>query len=225
MSYSLPARRSTANVIFEQLRHEIMSLDILPGTKLSEAEVAEKFGVSRQPVREALNLLSSEDLVEIQPQKATRVGRFSLQRIEAARFARRALEIEVIREACANWSDVYRPGVERCLQAQTRAVKKHDTAAFHGLDEDFHHLLADAAGTPFAFEQIKGHKAHVDRICVLSLKNTAEMALLVDDHHAIFEAVAARDATKAEAALRLHLSRIEKTIEAVRKSNASYFDT
>lgn len=225
MSYALPARRSTADVIFEQLRDEIMALDILPGAKLSEAEVAEKFGVSRQPVREALNLLSSEDLVEIRPQKATRVSRFSLQRIEAERFARRAMEIEVIREACANWSDVYRPGFERSLRAQTRAVKDHDTAAFHGLDEEFHQLLTDAAGTPFAFEKIRGHKAHVDRICVLSLKNTSEMAILVDDHQAIFEAVAARDIDKAEAATRLHLSRIEKTIEAVRQSNASYFET
>lgn len=225
MSYSLPSRRSTADVIFQQLRDEIMALDILPGTKLSEAEVAEKFGVSRQPVREALNLLSSENLVEIQPQKATRVGRFSLQRIEAARFARRALEIELIREACSNWSEVYRPGFERCLHAQSRAVADHDSAAFHGLDEDFHRLLAEAACAPFAFEQIKGYKAHVDRICVLSLKNVAEIGVLVDDHRAVFEAVASGDVIAADSAMRLHLSRIEKTIEVVRQSNAGYFDT
>lgn len=224
MSQLLTARRSTADIIFRQLREEIMALDILPGTKLSEAEVAQKFGVSRQPVREALNLLSSEDLVEIQPQKATRVGRFSLERIRIARFVRRAIEIEVAKAACSNWSDVYRPGFERCLEAQARAATRQDAQGFHGLDEEFHALMADAADMPFAFGQIKAHKAYVDRICVLSLKNTADMMVLVDDHRRIFDAVAAGDSAAAEAALRVHLSRIEKTIEAVRLSNASYFD-
>lgn len=225
MSFSLPARRSTADIIFEQLRDEIMSLEILPGTKLSEAEVAQKFGVSRQPVREALNLLASEELVDIQPQKATRVGRFSLQRIEAARFSRRAIEIELLKAACERWSDVYRPGFERCLAAQARAVEDRDTAAFHGLDEQFHALLAEAAGADFAIEQIKAHKAYIDRICVLSLKNVSEMEDLVQDHRTVFEAVAVRDFASAEAAMRLHLSRIEKTINTVRQSNADYFDT
>ena len=223
MPYPMPARRSTADVIFEQLRDEIMALELLPGTKLSEAEVAQKFGVSRQPVREALNLLSSEDLVEIQPQKATRVGRFSLQRIEAVRFARRAIEIEVLKSACSKWSDVYRPGFERCLDAQTRAADRQDAAAFYALDEEFHQLLAESGGVSFAFGQIKPYKAYLDRICVLSLKNSSEMKDLVADHHAIYKAVALNDLASAEAALRLHLSRIEKTINAVRLSNASYF--
>ncbi len=224
MAYSIPERRSTADIIFAQLRDEIMSLDILPGAKLSESEVAAKFGVSRQPVREALNLLSSEDLVTIQPQKATRVRKFSMARIDTARFVRRAVEVEVIKFACKNWSDLYRPGLERCMSAQDRAVATHDTQGFHVLDEEFHALLADVAQTPFAFARIKENKAYVDRICVLSLKNTDEMAVLVDDHRAIFEHITAQDAAGAEHVLRAHLARIEKTIEAVRLSNAEYFD-
>ena len=223
MAYSIAARRSTADIIFAQLKAEIMALDILPGTKLSEAEVAEKFGVSRQPVREALNLLSSEDLVVIQPQKATRVKPFSLQKISAARFARRAIEIEVCKIACERWSDVFRPSFQGCLEAQDRAVKTHDTDGFHKLDEDFHALIAEAADAPMAFEQIKEHKAQVDRICVLSLKETEEMADLVADHRMIFEHLSQRDSHALEAALRVHLQRIDKTIEAVRAANTGYF--
>ena len=224
MAYSIPTRRSTADIIVDQLREEIMSLEILPGAKLSEAEVATKFGVSRQPVREALNLLSSEDLVAIQPQRATRVRRFSSQKITATRFARRGIEIEVLKMACENWSEVYRPGFQRSLDAQERAVESHDASGFQALDEEFHTLLAETAQASFAFEQIKAHKAYVDRICVLSLKDDDEMADLVQDHRLIFEAVARRDPAGAEAALRVHLSRIEKTIEAVRQSNADYFE-
>lgn len=224
MAYSIPSRRSTADIICAQLRDEIMTLEILPGTKLSEAEVATKFGVSRQPVREALNLLSSEDLVTIQPQKATRVRQFSLQKIKVARYVRRSIEIEVIRNACNYWSDVYKPGFERCLDAQERAVEAQDAQGFHSLDEEFHALIADAAQAPFVFPQIKAHKAHIDRICVLSLKESDEMADLVRDHRSIFECIAQQDATGAEAALRLHLARIEKTIETVRQANSDYFE-
>jgi DNA-binding GntR family transcriptional regulator len=224
MAYSLPTRRSTADIIFGQLRDEIMSLEILPGTKLSEAEVAAKFGVSRQPVREALNLLSSEDLVTIQPQKATRVRQFSSAKIATARFVRRAIEVEVLKSACENWSDVCRPGLERCLAAQDRAVKNHDTKEFHALDEEFHALLTEAGQVPFAFEGIKAQKAYVDRICVLSLKNADEMTDLVRDHRLIFNCVSQKDAAGAEAALRVHLARIEKTIEAVRQANSEYFE-
>ena len=224
MAYSISARRTTAEVIFAQLRDEIMSLEILPGVKLSEAEVATKFGVSRQPVREALNLLSSEGLVAIQPQKATRVRRFSSEKIAAARFKRLAIEIEVIKCASNLWSDVYRPGFERSLEAQNRAVQNNDTQGFHTLDEEFHALMAEAAQTPFAFTEIKSQKAYVDRICVLSLKNADEMRTLVEDHHLIFECVSRKDAPGAEAALRAHLARIEKTIEAVRQAKSEYFE-
>ena len=224
MAYVIPARRSTADIIFAQLRDEIMSLEILPGTKLSEAEVAAKFGVSRQPVREALNLLASEDLVVIQPQKATRVRQFSSKRIASARFMRRAIEIEVLKNACKSWSEVYRPGFERCLEAQRRAIATQDAQGFHALDEEFHALLTETAQVPLAFEEIKSHKAHVDRICVLSLKNADEMAELVQDHQTIFDCVAQKDSGGAEAALRTHLTRIEKTIDAVRHTNSEYFE-
>ena len=201
-----------------------MSLGVLPGAKLSEAEVATKFGVSRQPVREALNLLSREGLVAIQPQKATRVRRFSSKKIVASRFKRLAIEIEVLKNACLYWSEVYRPGFERALETQRQAVQNNDTQNFHDLDEEFHRLLADAGQTPFAFDEIKSQKAYVDRICVLSLKNTDEMTNLVDDHHLIFDCVSRKDAAGAEEALRTHLARIETTIDTVRQANSDYFE-
>lgn len=224
MAHSIPARRSTADIIFAQLREEIMSLDILPGTKLSEAEVAAKFGVSRQPVREALNLLSGQGLVTIQPQKATRVREFSSKKISTARFVRRAIEIEVVKSACEHWSDVYRPAFERCLEAQSRAMQNNDAKGFHLLDEEFHALLTEAGQARFAFDEIKAQKAYVDRICVLSLKKADEMTDLIRDHRLIFDCVASKDAAAAEAALRRHFTRIEATIEAVRLANSEYFE-
>lgn len=223
MTVLISERRSTADIIFEQLRDQIMSLEILPGTKLSEAEVANRFGVSRQPVREAFNLLGNLDLLVIQPQKASRVRSFSLSNIRAARFARLAIELEVAKMAIENWSDVYRPGFERNLAAQTKILQAPDAGAYHQLDAEFHRLIADVAQVPFAFEQIRQYKSHVDRICVLSLKQPHEMADLVTDHSSIFEHLTKGNAEGIEATLRLHLSRIGHTIQAVQAKHPNYF--
>ncbi len=217
-------RRSTSDVIFQQLKTDIMALNILPGAKLSEAEVAEKFGVSRQPVREALTLLAREDLVVIRPQKATRVRHFSSKTIANARFCRRALEIEVCKLACKNWSKLYDPSFQRNLSAQADSINTHDTNAFHQLDEDFHGLLTDVAQTPYAFDQIKLHKAHVDRICALSLKQTQEMIDLTDDHTRIYECITRGDSDGVETALRDHFDRIGSFIASVHLEKPDYFE-
>ena len=98
-------RHTTTDMVFDRLHEEIVTLELLPGTKLSEVEVARRFGVSRQPVRDAFNRLSNQDLLLIRPQKATKVRGFSIERIAHARFVRLAVELEVIRRACAVWDD------------------------------------------------------------------------------------------------------------------------
>ena len=65
--------KSTADVVFERLHADIVSLAILPGAKISEADIARRFGVSRQPVRDAFSKLANLGLLLIQPQKATEV--------------------------------------------------------------------------------------------------------------------------------------------------------
>lgn len=217
-------RRSTSDMIFERLYDQIMSLDILPGTKLSEAEMASKFGVSRQPVREALNRLGSLNLVVIQPQKASRVRRFSLPEIQVARFSRLAIEIEVSKNALQLWNSSIEKRFRANLAAQSDALAASDAKAFHKLDEDFHHLMTQAAQAPFVFDQIKRYKSHVDSICVLSLKGTSEMADLINDHARILDCLAQGDAAQLEQVLRLHLSRIENTIKTVRNIHPGYFE-
>ncbi len=216
-------RRSTADIVFQQLRDQIMSLEILPGTKLSEAEVAERFGVSRQPVREAFNLLGNLDLLMIRPQKASRIRLFSNTKIEAARFARLAIELEVAKRALQNWSNVNKVGFERSLEAQETARVNSDSNAFHQLDYDFHKLITEAAQTPFAFDQIMHFKSHVDRICVLSLKDEDELDELVTDHREIYDCLMNGDGDRLEMVLRAHLSRIDKTIEGVYQKHPDYF--
>ena len=220
---TLTERRTAADIVFEHLYDQIMSLGLMPGAKMSEAEVAEQFGVSRQPVRDAFNRLGNMDLLLIQPQKATLVQKFSRERIQSARFIRLSVELELARAAMVNWSGTRTGAFVENLAAQVEAVKNNDARAFHTLDEDFHALIAQVAGQPAALELILQKKAMIDRICVLSLKQAHEMEVLVADHQAIYDALSQGDAKALDNRLRKHLSRIEKTIAAVSQSHAEYF--
>jgi DNA-binding GntR family transcriptional regulator len=217
-------RRTSADVVFEHIYDEIISLGLMPGAKISEAEIAERFGISRQPVRDAFTRLDNLQLIQIQPQRATQVKRFNMSGLAAARFIRLALEVEILKGAVAAWHDDAAAPFEENLAAQERAVEMLDRTGFHALDEAFHGLIAETAGTGFAFDLVLEKKAQVDRICVLSLKDAAGMEELVGDHRLIFDALRKRDAMAAEAALRLHLSRIERTIAKIHDKHLDYFD-
>ncbi|MEP4199277.1 MAG: GntR family transcriptional regulator [Aliishimia sp.] len=215
--------RTSADIVFDSLYQSIISLGLLPGTKMSEAKVAEQFGVSRQPVRDAFNRLGNLKLLRIQPQRATRVRKFSVADIETARFIRLSLELEISRTATELWDDSFAPRFDDLLAQQDCAVENGDTETFHMLDERFHALITEVAQKPFALEMVKESKAQVQRICVLSLNNPDEMYNLAADHRRIYAALSSGDKPTLETELKLHLSRLEKTVESVRMSHADYF--
>lgn len=216
-------RRTSADAVFDTLYDEIISLRLLPGTKMSEADIAAQFGVSRQPVRDAFSRLGNLGFLLIRPQKATEVQRFSSRAITVARFVRAAIEIEVVNRALERWSEANARAFEDNLAAQDKAVQNKDVDAFHQLDYDFHRQLCDTANVAFAFDAIMENKAQIDRLCVLSMMDKDAMSLLVGDHRRIYDCLRARDPA-VEAAMRTHLSRLDATIERVRLSHPEYFD-
>ena len=223
-SLAKPDRRTNADDVFDDLYAEIVSLKLMPGTRISEVEVAKQFDVSRQPVREAFIRLANLDLLLVRPQRATVVRRFSSEKIKRARFVRMSVECEILRRACerATSEDIQR--LDHDLDIQRAAIKSGDVDKFHGLDYDFHRHLADAGACAFMFTTISDQKTLVDRLCVLSLGEPAAMDVLYDDHLAIVEALKARDETALMISIRAHLSRLDNVITEIRKSHADFFE-
>ena len=217
-------RRTSADDVYEFLYGQINSLKLLPGTRISEVEIAERFDVSRQPVREAFIRLANRDLLLVRPQRATVVRRFSNEKIKRARFIRTAIECEVLRRACQKPLGVYQAKLEKCIEAQEKAIRDGDVDRFHKLDYDFHKLFCTAAGCEFVFEAIVENKAQVDRICILSLAQPAAMEELVEDHRKILDAVAAQDEKRVIKEITHHLSRLDSVIAGIRKSHADFFE-
>ena len=215
--------RSTADVVFEQLHEDIASLTILPGAKISEADVARRFGVSRQPARDAFRRLHNLNLLEIRPQRATVVRRFSLAEIENTRFVRLAVELEVMERACQVWHQRHSEALADNISQQSDALDADDAAEFHELDYGFHKLICDLSGLPKAFETISGCKRKVDRLCVLSLSNQESVSDVLGDHHAIADALIRRSSQDARDLIRLHVSRLDATISEIHQTHSDYF--
>ncbi|MBF2760717.1 MAG: GntR family transcriptional regulator [Ectothiorhodospiraceae bacterium AqS1] len=224
LQIDISRRRTSADVIFDHLRGEIGSNRLPPGAKISEVDIADKFGVSRQPVRDAFNRLANQDLLLIRPQKPTEVKRFSLPKIEQARFIRLAVELEVVRIACQVQDSRRTDAMEKNLEGQSHAVDADDIERFHELDYDFHKQICELGGQGMMFETIQFYKAKVDRLCMLSLGQASEASDLLQDHRRIFNAISAAKVSAAESAVRTHLSRLDEVIREIREERPDYFD-
>ncbi|MGV8936559.1 MAG: GntR family transcriptional regulator [Allorhizobium sp.] len=212
---------SVTEQVFEQLYHQVVELDLQPGTKISEVEVAKQMGVSRQPVRDAFYRLSQLGFLLIRPQRATVVTHISEKGVQQARFIRTALEMETVRAAAENISDRQMDFLDELMVEQQKAIDSGDKVLFHALDDDFHKHICDMSGHDFAWALIRDSKAHMDRVRYLSLSFGAPIAL--EDHRLIMAALRARDGDQAAAAMREHLSRIKTIIGRIRESYGSYF--
>jgi DNA-binding GntR family transcriptional regulator len=217
-------RRTNVDTVFDYLYAEIVSMRLLPGTKISEAEIAGIFDISRQPVRDAFSRLENLDLLLIRPQKATVVKRFSATAITTARFVRAAVEAKVIREAARHCGPDDANLLKARIEDQRIAVADNNYERFRSLDYEFHKTLCTVGDVDFAFDVIAHEKAKVDRLCVLGLARNERLDQLLDDHLSIVQYVSDNDEEAAVKAGMLHLSRLDSTITVIREEHADYFD-
>jgi DNA-binding GntR family transcriptional regulator len=215
---------SVADQVFDELHANILSLTLSPRTKISEAEVAKKMGVSRQPVREAFKRLAKLGFLIIRPQSSTTVSLISEEAALRARFIRIALEMQTCRAACETIDDIGIAKLRSILDQQAVAVAKNDRHKFHALDDEFHLEICRFSGLEFVWDLISESKGHMDRIRMLSLTENSSQQLALEEHRRMFEAISTRDAEAAASSVKLHLSRIVILIEQMKTANHSWFE-
>ncbi len=218
-------RRGPARAqVYAVLRDAIVTASIEPGRQISENELAARLGVSRTPIREALQRLSEDRLVAIVPQLGTFVTRISATGIGDAQFVREALECAAIREAARRAG----PGDVAALQAivaqqdETRAAADFDR--FYVLDDDLHRTLCDLSGHGIAWSLSQRAQGHLNRVRHLSLPMPSYLAEMIEEHRAVVTAVAANDPDAAERALRHHLRMVLSGLPVIREQHPDYFE-
>jgi DNA-binding GntR family transcriptional regulator len=199
---------SAAAVIEKDLRRQIVELEMQPGTRLSEQDIATRLGVSRQPVREAMIRLAHSRLIEIRPHRGTVVARISAREMTEALFVRQSVEISVVAQAAQNFDHWERKRIDTLIAEQENDARNLNHAGFREHDEAFHIAIAKGAGVGIAWIAIADMKSHMDRVCNLTLQSEADMNRRVLEHRAIMAAIDARDVEQAKAAMATHLGSI-----------------
>lgn len=216
-------RVTTASAIHEHLLDDIVSLRLPPGTPMQEKALAEQFGVSRTPVREAIIRLAEAGLVDIFPQSGTFVSRVPVTAIPEAVMIRKALEGATV-EATARVAGP--EGVARldAIIARQRAqAGLGDTGAFHEADEAFHEAIADIGGHPGIWKLLKQVKVQIDRARRLTLPALERMERVIAEHVIIRDAIAAHDPVAAREAMMVHLSAVILDIGLLLEQYPDYF--
>ena len=217
-------RLTTTEEVFRQLKSDIISLRLAPGSKISEVEVAKACGVSRQPVREAFMRLGELNLLEIRPQRATRVRKISHQELHNTRFIRAAVEVEVVRTACRSATPESLAAIEANLAEQKTAVQAGDAVQLKALDYEFHRLICVAADRLPVFKVIAENKTHTERACMLELADAVGMQEVFDGHTEILDAIQQGDEETAVAKTRIHLAHLDDTLESASQNNPDFFE-
>lgn len=207
---------------FRVLKDNIVSLELKPGTLISENEIASELGLSRTPVREAIIDLSKASIIEIFPQKGSYVSLIDSQMVEEARFLRRFLDRAVIEVACESCDPDTLARLEENVTLQELYLVREDTKKIFTLDNEFHKLIYTAAKKDIIYEMRSTIMIHFDRVRTLSVETVKDMKI-VADHRGMFSAIASHDKEKALELVDKHLSRYMVDEEQIKKEFSQYF--
>lgn len=204
------------------LLHNIITLELVPGSSVSENELSLALNLSRTPVREALIELSKMGLVDIQPQRGSYITKIDYELIEESRFMRLVLENAVLNLVCGDISPEFINRLDDNLKEETRCLKAGDYTRLFELDTDFHRLLFLSVGKGRTYDTIHSQMVHFDRLRALSLKSL-KPDKLVEDHENILYAINRHDGELAEMLMTRHLTRHRVEKSGLIKRYPDYF--
>jgi DNA-binding GntR family transcriptional regulator len=198
--------RQAAPQVFERLRKLITSLELPPGSPLSRNALAEQFGVSSTPIRDALMRLEEEGLVDVFPQHATVVSRIDIGLAQQAHFLRQALELEIVKALALEHAAPLIGELNNAIAQQQNFAKAGDFEKFMAADNDFHRQLYAATGHEGLWDLVRSRSGHIDRLRRLHLPTPGKAQDILRHHKLIVAAIGAHQPDDAQRHLRKHLS-------------------
>lgn len=216
------AKETAREYALRILTKNIVMLELLPGTLLSEKEISIELGLSRTPVREALIELSKSQIVEIYPQRGSCISLIDNSLVEEAGFLRLVLEKAIIEEVCkyAEAEDFIVLGEN--ISLQKFYLNNPSPNKLIELDNQFHRELFKIAKKQHIYSLMNSMSMHFDRVRSISVKSIKDIKI-VDDHEQILNAIKERDVEKGIEMTIKHLSRYKVQEEELQEKYPAYF--
>lgn len=216
------SRESGGEYALRTIKENIISLELPPGSQISENELAAEMGLSRTPVREALMELAKVKIVDIQPQKKSTIPLIDYDMVEESRFMRDLLECAVAELNCEMASPADLERLRENIRLQSLYLDGYYTGPLVELDNSFHGMLFSIAKKSQVFGLIQNISIHFDRVRTLAL-SSVKAGKIVQDHQDIVDAIARKDAPAARSLMEKHLSRYDIDAAALRTAYPQYF--
>jgi DNA-binding GntR family transcriptional regulator len=194
-----------ADEAYRFVRREILAGRLAEGDVVAEGTVAGQLGISKTPVRQALQSLRREGLLEVGSRRQLIVRGVTEEHRREVHDVREALESLVVRRACIAMAIEDIDYLRLLLMRQKRAVDVGDEEAFIEFDEEFHLYMAAASGLPLVERFLNQLRGFVRVMRLGSTRSPGHLGAVYREHVAIVDAIEARKPAKAARALRDHL--------------------
>lgn len=208
MDAFLPLR----DVVFKTLRQAILTGELKPGERLMEVHLAEKLGVSRTPIREAIRQLELEGLVIMLPRKGAQVAHITEKSMSDVLEVRLALDELAVSLACERITDEEIDLLKKACTDFEDAVLTKDVRKIATADVAFHDIIFSSTRNPRLSQMVNNLAEQMYRYRYEYIKNPAIHASLIEEHRNIVAAIALRDRTNAVHAIHTHIENQEKAI-------------
>ena len=208
------ANQSLTGRAYSELEELIVTLQLAPGSAVSEAELSQRLGIGRTPIREALQRLARERLVTILPRRGIVVSEINVKSQLRLLEVRREVERLVARSAARRATEEERARFAALAREFEKSARSNDEVAFIRVDREFNELSVSAARNEFAAGAMGLMHALSRRFWFLHYKQAADMPQTAKLHADIARAIAATDEKGAGAAMDRLLNNIEEFTRA-----------
>ncbi len=208
MDEFLPLR----DVVFNTLRRAILTGELKPGERLMEIHLANRLGVSRTPIREAIRKLELEGLVTMIPRRGAEVAQITEKSLQDVLEVRRALDALCAELACDRITAGGKAALKKACDHFDEATKTGEVVAIAEADVALHDIIVQATGNQRLIQLINNLSEQMYRYRFEYIKDESGHENLVNEHRMIYESIMNGDREKAAAAARLHIDNQEQSI-------------
>jgi len=202
MKISMEKHLTLREKILESIRHAIISGELKGGSRVSEPDLAERYGISRTPIREAFRQLESEGYLTVIPRRGAVVSEFSEKDVEEFYAIKSILEGYAARRACEKLTAKELDRLQAINDRLAELAAQNDIKTFFKIHNDFHDVFIKAANNEKLREMIGSLVTRFQRLRLMSISLPGRMGISVQEHEKIIGAFRRKDADTAEMLVR-----------------------
>ncbi len=212
MQNSLPSDLPLRDVVFYTLRQSILTGELKPGERLMEIHLADKLGVSRTPVREAIRRLELEGLVTMFPRRGAEVAQITEKSMSDVLEVRRTLDALCAELACDRISQEGLSSLKQACENFERSVATKDAQKIAQADVALHDIIVQATGNQRLIQLVNNLSEQMYRYRFEYIKDSSQHETLIKEHRIIYQSIVDKDKDTAASAAKTHIDNQKKAI-------------